>query len=305
MFKYVVAALAAGAEAQSRFRGRRRRNRRFSTNQALFTNGADAVGIGMTEYARAVYVNKKAYGTAPANSPTAYFTAIKENEGVKGLIIAEARDSTAGTAITTTDVYAHFSNLANTATAAKVATYTLSIIEATNLKLWKCEYTLLGSERAGPTSLEPLDPAAATTDGYRKNTGVIGRADSKDQAVVKFDAVTDMDIKTQGATPTATNAYNGRRQFRGGRWRPTDGLAGTLAMNVNYVAELRAEDVAGTTNPDTVIIGCGVFRPYNEESFKKDIEDVFLGLTAANNIAAAAAAAAYPGAAEGNTAQVL
>ena len=49
-------------------------------------------------------------------------------------------------------------------------------------------------------------------------------------------------------------------------------------MNVNYVVELRAEDVAGTTTPVTivgapVIIGCGVFRPYNEESFKKDIED--------------------------------
>jgi hypothetical protein len=311
MFKYVVAALAAGAEAQSRFRGRRRRNRRFSTNQALFTNGTgstDPVGIGMTEYARAVYVNKKAYGVAPAGSPTAYFTAIKENEGVKGLIIAEAADTTAGTAIVTTDVYAHFSNLANTATAAKVATYTLSIIEATNLKLWKCEYTDINAPIQAATPLVPLDQALATTDGYRLNTGVIGRANSKDQAVLKLAAVTGMDIKTQG-TVSATTAANGRRQFRGGRWRPTGEQAGTLAMNVNYVVELRAEDVAATATPVTivgapVIIGCGVFRPYNEESFKKDIEDVFIGLTAANNIAAAAAAV-YPTAAQGNTAQVL
>jgi len=117
-----------------------------------------------------------------------------------------------------------------------------------------------------------------------------------------------MDIKTQG-TVAATTAANGRRQFRGGRWRPTGEQTGTLAMNVNYVVELRAEDVAGTTTPVTivgapVIIGCGVFRPYNEESFKKDIEDVFIGLTAANNIVAAAAAV-YPTAAQGNTAQVL
>jgi hypothetical protein len=66
MFKYVVAALATGAEAQSRFRGRRRRNRRFSTNAGLYTNGTggtDLTAAGMSEYARAVYVPMKAYGT--------------------------------------------------------------------------------------------------------------------------------------------------------------------------------------------------------------------------------------------------
>jgi len=261
----------------------------------------------MTEYARAVYVNKKAYGVAPVGAPTAYFQAIKENEGVKGLIIAEARDTAAGTAVVTSDVYAHFSNLGNAATAAKVGTYTLSIIEATNLKLWKCEYTDINTPIAGPTALVPLDQALATTNGYRLNTGVVGRANSKDQAVLKFTAAA-MDIKTQG-TVAATTAANGRRQFRGGRWRPTGEQAGTLAMSVNYVVELKAQDVAATTTPVTivgseVIVGCGVFRPYNEESFKKDIEDVFIGLTAGNDIVAGIAGA-YPAAAAGNTAQVL
>jgi hypothetical protein len=44
----------------------RRRNRRFSTNAGLYTNGTggtDLTAAGMSEYARAVYVPMKAYGT--------------------------------------------------------------------------------------------------------------------------------------------------------------------------------------------------------------------------------------------------
>lgn len=120
-----------------------------------------------------------------------------------------------------------------------------------------------------------------------------------------------MDIKTN-AVATATTAGNGRRKFRGGRWRPTGdaSIAATsgaapnvLATNVNYVVELKSEDVAATLAGAPVLVGCGVFRPYNEESFKKNIEDVFTQLTAANDITATAAA--YPAAAAGNTAQVL
>jgi hypothetical protein len=50
----------------------------------------------------------------------------------------------------------------------------------------------------------------ATTDGFRNNTGVIGRTDSKDQAVLKLTGVRGMDLKTLGAT-SATSAGNGRR----------------------------------------------------------------------------------------------
>ena len=112
MFKYVVAALAAGAEAQSRFRGRRRRNRRFSVSEGLYSAaGADPLATGgMTEHARAVYVPKKAYGTFAS---TAERDAVKENEGVRGTIIGEAINTANNNSIETTDVYAFFSNLAN------------------------------------------------------------------------------------------------------------------------------------------------------------------------------------------------
>jgi hypothetical protein len=50
---------------------------------------------------------------------------------------------------------------------------------------------------------------------------------------------------------------------------------------------------------DKQSVGCGVFRPYNEESFKKVIEDIFIPLAGTSG-----AAAVYT-AADGNAGGVL
>ena len=114
-----------------------------------------------------------------------------------------------------------------------------------------------------------------------------------------------MDMKTLGASST-TAAGQGRRTFRGSRWRATNdasvaATAGVLAANVNYVVQLKAQDIANTpaVANDKQSVGCGVFRPYNEESFKKVIEDIFIPLAGTSG-----AAAVYT-AADGNAGGVL
>lgn len=268
MFKYVVAALAAGAEAQSRFRGRRRRNRRFSVDQTLYT-GPPAIAAGATEYARAVYVPRKAYGTFadPKNKE-----AVQINEGVRGVIIAESIDGTALTASTTSDVYTYFSNLGHP----DITTYQVGVQSAANLKLWKCTWDLLETVVAN-AALAAVPVVASTNAGFSTRSGIMYREDG---AGFKKHPGISMDIKTNVAD-SAASAGNGRRAFRGSLWRKTGSssmavaAAGTTASSINYVVEVTGQDL---TSANTERIGCGVFRPYNEESAKKRIEDIFLPL---------------------------
>ena len=278
MFKYVVAALAAGAEAQSRFRGRRRRNRRMSVDQTLYTAAGDdplATG-GMTEHARAVYVPRKAYGTFAG---TAERDAVKENENVRGIIIGEAVDAAAGTAILTTNVYAFFMNLANDPTR-----YGVVIDTAANLKLWKCTWDTIVEIQAETalTAVPTVLPNAAT---YSTRSGVLSRTNSNDAGYVALEPVANMDIKSNVAD-SAGSAGQGRRSFRGTGWRRTgaastaasttiDANATTAATNINYVIELRGRDIAQGAGATIERIGCGVFRSSNEEYTKKQIEDIF------------------------------
>lgn len=97
---------------------------------------ADAVAAGMTEYAKAVYVPRKAYGTFTA---TVNRDAVKENEGVRGIILAEAIDTTAGTADVAADIYAYFSNLGNP----DIDSYTIGIFTVGRMKLWKCQWDVI------------------------------------------------------------------------------------------------------------------------------------------------------------------
>jgi len=268
MFKYVVAALAAGAEAQSRFRGRRRRNRRFSTDQTLYV-APTTIAAGSTEYARAVYVPRKAYGTFTS---AAHKEAVKINEGVRGVIIAESIDTTANTAATGSDVYTYFSGLGHPT----VTTYQAGIQEAANLKLWKCTWDVISTIQAN-AALAAVPVVASTNAAYSTRAGIMYREDGT--AHLKITAAT-MDIKTN-ADDAAATAGNGRRSFRGSLWRKTGSpsmavvAAGTTASSVNYVIEVTGQDLASA---QTERIGCGVFRPYNEESAKKRIEDIFLPL---------------------------
>lgn len=270
MFKYVVAALAAGAEAQSRFRGRRRRNRRFSVDPTLYT-GPTQIAAGSTEYARAVYVPRKAYGTFTS---TAHKEAVQINEGVRGVIIAESIDTTANTAATGSTVYTYFSNLGHPT----ITTYEVGIQEAANLKLWKCQWDVLSTIQAN-AAIAAVPVIASNAATYSTREGIMYREDG-----AGFLAITaaTMDIKTNAADAAAT-AGNGRRSFRGSLWRKTGSAsmavaaAGTTASSINYVVEVTGQDLASAQRER---IGCGVFRPYNEESAKKRVEDIFLPLGA-------------------------
>lgn len=160
---------------------------------------------------------------------------------MRGIIVAESSDATAGTALATSDVYAYFSHLGHEG-AVGIATYAFSIREVANLRLWKCSWTEI-REITADQALTPLinDPAAAPT--YSSRSGIVGRAESAAQGVTKV-AGAAMDMKTLGASST-TAAGQGRRTFRGSRWRATNdasvaATAGVLAANVNYVVQLKA-----------------------------------------------------------------
>lgn len=138
-------------------------------------------------------------------------------------------------------------------------------------------------------------PVVASTDAtYATRSGVLGRAASHGAGYTKVTALADFDLKTNAAD-SAISAGQGRRSFRGTGWRETDALSHAISNNLlpaadqtiaggnlNYVIELRGVNKAASaadTNAATIErIGCGVFRPYNEESAKKDVEDIFLPL---------------------------
>lgn len=251
----------------------------MSTVGTLHTaaGGADILTTGgMTEHARAVYVPMKAYGTF---ATTALRNAVKENETVRGIIIGEAVDATAGTPIATTNVYAFFTGLANA-----VANYGVVIDHAANLKLWKCTWDTI-VELQAETPLVPVTAVAATDPTYSTRSGIMSRTNTADAGSVAFEPVANMDIKANVADGAAT-AGQGRRSFRGSGWRRTnaaseaastalDATAKVGATNINYVVELRGSDIAANTATTTSRIGCGVFRSSTEEYAKKQIEDIF------------------------------
>jgi len=235
----------------------------------------------MTEHARAVYVPMKAYGTFGS---TAERDAVKENENVRGVIIGEAVDAAAGTAILTTNVYAFFTGLANVATA-----YGVVIDHAANLKLWKCKWDTIVELQAEQalTAVPDVLPNAPT---YSTRTGVLSRTNTADAGFVALEPVAGMDIKSNVADGAAT-AGQGRRSFRGSGWRRTgagsfalstaiDATATTNPTSINYVVELRGRDVAQGGGATVGRIGCGVFRSSTEEYAKKQIEDIFKPLGA-------------------------
>ena len=87
----------------------------------------------MTEYARAEYVPRKAYGTFAAQANK---TTVKENEFVRGVILADATDDVAGTADTSAKIYAYFSNLGND----DPSQFEFLVHSAAKLRLWKCTW---------------------------------------------------------------------------------------------------------------------------------------------------------------------